>query len=204
MIPESPYYQFWVGVKRIGEDNGGDEALGLEVLKRQAIAVLRRTLYFPYIDFERLFYKALEKAVISYDPAKGAVNTHLVWQARDIAQRMVRSKKEYTKHEITQTDTEDEEGRSPVDNVGEEDIYDFHSPFRNSLRSMDYMYFRSVPKLSSHTYGELVALLHEGKERTEIAEEWGVCTASVLTCIKEVREFITSLGVQRELETETG
>jgi len=204
MIPEGPYYQFWVGVKRIGEDNGGDEALGLEVLKRQVIAVLKRTLYIPYIDFERLFYKALDKAIITYDPAKGAVNTHLVWQARDIAQRMIRSKKEYTKHEIQFTDTEDEEGRSVVDIMGESDEYDFPSHLRKSLQALDYMHFQSVPKLSSHTYGELAALLHEGKERTEVAEEWGVCTASVLTCIKEVREFITSLGVQRELETETG
>ncbi len=201
MIPEGPYYQFWVGVMRIGD---GDPELGMEILRRQVIAVIKRTMYIPYIDFERLFYKALEQAIISYDPAKGAVNTHLVWQARDIAQRMVRSKKEYTKHEIQFTDTEDEEGRSVVDTIGESDKYDFPSRLRKSLQALDYMHFQSVPKLSSHTYGELVALLHEGKERTEIAEEWGVCTASVLTCIKEVREFITSLGVQRELEDKTG
>ena len=132
-IPEGPYYQFWVGVSKIGADNGGDEARGLDVLKWEVLAVLKRTIYAPGLDFERLFYKALESAVISYDPSKGSVSTHVIWKARDIAQRMVRSKREFTKWESVFTDIEDEEGNGPWDFTGVCDSYNVSSKLREML-----------------------------------------------------------------------
>jgi hypothetical protein len=203
-IPEGPYYQFWVGVRRIGEANGGDELVGLETLRFEVSAALKRQFptAYEFLDLSKIFDQALVKAIETYDPSRGEVSTHLVWKAKDFAWRAIRRKNSHTKLEIQFSDLETDEGFGILDVIGTEDQYDLPSRYRKVLAGLDSMHFKG--KMAQHSYGELIALLSEGKRRNEIAAEWGVCTASVLQCVEEVRQFITNLGVQRELEDTSG
>jgi len=202
-IPKGPYAAFWLGVTLLGIENGGDAVVGLEVLKREVISVLKRKINLPFefVDWELLFYKALTLAVVTYDITRGPVATYVVWKARSVAQHLARSKREHSKHEIQFTDLLDEDGNNPIEEtVGQYDRYnELSTKWKELLLGLDYMHFKTVKVMAEHSYGELIVLMYDGKTREEIAEFFGVSLVALRKGVKELRDFVEMLGVKREI-----
>lgn len=137
----------------------------------------------------------LIKCAPSYDPDRASLQTYLCWQVQSIGQTWMRRNKRARSIESTFSQLEDEDGRSPVDEVAIEDAYNFPDKLKEQLACLDYRHFETVAPVKSKTYGELIALLALGYKHQDISAEWGISNPTLRKCLAEVAQCLKNMGV---------
>lgn len=203
-IKDGPYYLFWVAVRALGD---GDDIKGLETLKKRVIINLRKTFGEVPIDYEEVFYRALDKAPDTFNPCKGSLSTHFLWVAKGQAHRLLSLKKHFSKNEIPFSDIPANEECDAEEVVRMlSPVTDEYNEHGKKFKRMEYLdHARFLLKcVSDYTYGELVARLVTGDSVDDVAREWHVSDTTIRKAVCEVRQFILRLGVMDELEANAG